>query len=61
MTDEIQRAMEAVMRASAVTTDWQTQRKLLAMFDELAGIRRASLREGVVVSTNEQSLRGGRA
>jgi len=41
---EIQRAMEAVMRAASVVTDWETQRRLLEAFDKLAEARRASLR-----------------
>lgn len=32
---EIQRAMEAIVRASEATTDWQTQRRLLAAYDRL--------------------------
>ena len=58
MSDAIQRAMEAVTRASEETSDWRVQRLLLAAFDALAEARRLSVREGVVFSTNEKSMRG---
>lgn len=43
MADSLTRAMEAVMRASAATTDWRVQRMLLAAYDALAVARRESL------------------
>jgi hypothetical protein len=53
MSDAITRAMESVMRAAELVSDWPTQRRLLAAYDALAIARR----EGMAVSTNEPSMR----
>lgn len=44
MTERITRAMAALIVASAKTSDWQRQQKILKAYDRLAELRRASLR-----------------
>ncbi len=46
MNDAITRAMEAILRATEVVSpgDWDTQRHLLAAYDQLAEARRSALK-----------------
>ena len=44
MNDSITRAMAALIVASAKTSDWQRQQKILKAYDRLAEARRVSMR-----------------